>query len=65
MQNKDIHRNTIADACTRRLQLDGRDDFLDLVDKWLKGDPEPIKRILKLHTPDSIHYDIEYFFYEN
>lgn len=56
-------RNTIADACCRRLQLN-RDKFLDLVERWLTGDPNALIHILKVHTSWSIHNVIDDFFYE-
>lgn len=56
-----IHRNTIADACTRRLQLD-RDGFLDLVERWLAGDSRELERTLKSHCNISEHGLIHDFF---
>lgn len=56
-----IHRNTIADACTRRLQLD-RDGFLDLVERWLAGDSRELERTLKSHCSISEHGLIHDFF---
>lgn len=56
-------RNTIADVCCRRLQLN-RDQFLDLVEKWLNGDPYPLIHILKIHTYWSMHNVIDDFFNE-
>lgn len=58
----DIFYNTIADACTRRLQLDGRDEFLDLVEKWLAGDSKSLKLALKAHCNTSEHRIIDDFF---
>lgn len=43
-----VLRNTIADACTRRLQLD-RDGFLDLVDEWLSGYSRNLELTFKAH----------------
>jgi len=56
-----IHRNTIADGCTRRLQLD-RDRFLDLVERWLAGDSGDLKLTLKAHCNISEHRLIDEFF---
>jgi len=56
-----IHRNTIADACTRRLDLD-RDGFLDLVESWLGGDSKSLKLTLKAHCDISLHHLIDEFF---
>jgi hypothetical protein len=54
-------RNTIADACTRRLQLK-TSGFYELVDKWLNGDFSGIKAVLKSHTPEYYHSEIDRFF---
>ena len=56
-----VERNTIADACTRRLQLN-TDKFLELVQKWLNGDATSLIDIIKLHTEKSIHNQIDKFF---
>jgi hypothetical protein len=56
-----IDRNTIADACTRRLQLD-RDGFLDLVERWFAGDSGELERTLKLHCSFTEHGLIHDFF---
>lgn len=58
----DIHRNTIADACTRRLNLDGRDEFIELVETWLEGESGPLKLALKAHCNTSEHRLIDEFF---
>ena len=56
-----VHRNTIADACTRRLQLN-ISEFRELVKKWLNGDSSGIKAVLKSHTPEHYHSEIDRFF---
>jgi hypothetical protein len=56
-----VERNTIADACTRRLQLN-RDGFLDLVESWIAGDYKALERILKSHCNIEIHQLIQDFF---
>ena len=56
-----IHRNTVADACTRRLQLN-RDGFLDLVENWLGGRSGDLKRCLKAHCDVIKHGLINDFF---
>lgn len=61
-QYRKCHRNTIADACTRRLQLDRRNDFLKLVEKWLAGEPGPLKLTLKAHCNTPEHHIIDEFF---
>ena len=62
-KSQGIERNTIADACCRRLQLK-RDEFLDLVERWLAGDSDGLIRILKAHTYWSMHNVIDDFFNE-
>ncbi|MBW2597867.1 MAG: hypothetical protein JRC55_04320 [Deltaproteobacteria bacterium] len=62
-----IFYDTIADACTRRLRLNkkddfGRDDFLELVEKWLVGEPGPLKLVLKAHCNTPEHRIIDDFF---
>ena len=56
-----IHRNIVADACTRRLQLN-RDEFLDLIERWLNGKSCEIERTLKVHSNISEHSLISGFF---
>jgi hypothetical protein len=56
-----VHQNTIRDACTRRLQLN-IDEFRELVKKWLNGDPSGLKAVLKSHTPEHYHSEINAFF---
>jgi hypothetical protein len=58
-----IHRNTIADACTRRLQIN-RNGFLDLAESWLKGDSRSLKQILKAHCNITEHTLIDDFFHK-
>ncbi len=60
----DTHRNTIADACTRRLQLD-RDGFLGQVDMWLSGQLTDLRRCLKTHCRKPEQRLIDDFFDEN
>lgn len=62
-KSQGVERNTIADACCRRLQLK-RDGFLELAELWLGGDPNALKRILKNHTYWSLHNVIDDFFNE-
>ena len=56
-----VHENTIRDACTRRLQLN-ISEFRELVKKWLNGDSSGLKAILKSHTPEHYHAEIDRFF---
>ncbi len=57
-----IHRNTPADACTRRLQIK-RDGFLKLVEDWLLvGKPKNLVLILKSHCDVALHGRIDDFF---
>jgi hypothetical protein len=62
-KSQGLERNTIADACCRRLQLN-RDQFLNLVGRWLAGDPNSLVHILKAHTSWSMHNVIDDFFNE-
>ena len=62
-KSQKMERNTIADACCRRLQLN-RDQFLNLVERWLAGDPNALVHILKVHTSWSIHNVLDDFFDE-
>ena len=59
-----IHRNTIADACTRRLNLKGRDVFLDLVEKWLTKDSKELEQIVRSHCRASERDLIHEFFHK-
>lgn len=56
-----IHRNTVADACTRRLQLDCH-GFINLVERWLTEDSRELERTLKAHCNISEHSLISGFF---
>ena len=56
-----VHENTIRDACTRRLQLN-ISQFRALVKKWVNGDSSGIKAVLKSHTPEHYHSEIDRFF---
>ena len=56
-----VFRNTIVDACTRRLQLN-RDGFLELVQQWLDGNPNRLKQVLKAHCEVSLQALINDFF---
>ena len=59
-----IHRNTIADACTRRLGPIHRDQFISLTENWLNNKPCELKEILKKHARSIDHLVIENFFLE-
>ena len=56
-----VHESTIRDACTRRLQLN-INEFRELVQKWLNNDSSGLKAILKSHTPEQYHSEIDSFF---
>ncbi len=56
-----VHRNTIREACTRRLQLNIV-EFRELVQKWLNGDSSGLKEIFKSHTLEYYHLEIDRFF---
>ncbi len=59
-----IHRNTIADACIRRIGLKYRNQFIDLTKSWLNNKPCELKEILKRHARSIDHSVIESFFHE-
>ncbi len=56
-----IHRNTIADGCTRRLDLN-RDGFINLVENWLNNKQYELNQILKTHARSIDHSVIDNFF---
>jgi predicted HicB family RNase H-like nuclease len=65
---KDIYHiryQTIADGCRRRLNLKDRDEFLNLVEQWLKGDSTGLENIFKTNIEKDEHFRIEQFFRED
>jgi hypothetical protein len=54
---------TIGDF-RRRLAFRDIDEFMDLLNRWLRGDPEPIRRRIKQHSTPSAYGLIERFFRE-
>ena len=50
---------TIGDLCRRRLNLQDIDDFYRLLGGWVGGDPMPLAQLLKEHTPQSYHKEID------
>jgi hypothetical protein len=62
-KDNDVHKNTIADGCCRRLQLNS-DCFLQLVHEWLSGNPGPIKQVLKNHIKTTLHHIVDSYFDE-
>ena len=55
---------TIADGCRRRLNLSDRDEFLMLVDRWLRGDSKGLAKLLKINVSEFEHHKIDNFFDE-
>lgn len=57
-------RNTIADICVRRLDLNGKtEEFIDLVEEWiLEGDDSKLKKAIKANTDFSLFAQVDSFF---
>jgi hypothetical protein len=53
---------TIEDGCRRRLGLQVVDEFHELLDKWMKGNPSPLKQALMRVSSSSDHHLITSFF---
>ena len=56
-----VYYQTIADGCTRRLQLK-RDGFLVLVEDWLTNNSDGLCEHLKKHVDDENHLVVDEFF---
>jgi hypothetical protein len=52
---------TIGDF-RRRLGLRDIGEYLDLITRWLRGDPEPLRRRIKQHSTPGVHGLIDQFF---
>jgi hypothetical protein len=52
---------TIGDF-RRRLGLRDISEYLDLISRWLRGDPEPLRRRIKQHSTPGVHDLIDQFF---
>jgi hypothetical protein len=53
---------TIGDACRRRLRLEDINELLHLLDRWTKGDSNPLIEQLKKNSSSNIHSEILTFF---
>lgn len=53
-----IRPQTIRDLCCRRLDLSAS-KFRDPLERWMRGDPEPLRRLLKRFMPRASHTDID------
>lgn len=57
-----VEYQTIHDGCCRRLALERINDFHVLVQKWLDGNPQPLKNLLLKKAGPNCHSDISQFF---
>ncbi len=64
-QNYQITRNTVHDMCFRRLNLPNINQFRNLLEKWVLGDPKPLLEILKKFIPSDYHIELETVIKEN
>jgi len=62
-QKHRVRRGTVRDIPIRRLGLAGQtEEFLGLVEAWLRGDPSGLVQVLKRHTDERLHELINEFF---
>lgn len=57
-----VRYQTIGDLCRRRLALGDIADFVNLLERWLRGDPEPLKFRILEHSVSAAHLGINGFF---
>jgi len=57
-----IGEQTIRDLNWRRLGFDSIQEFRNLLEKWVKGDPNPLTDALIRHTSSQYHQEISKFF---
>lgn len=60
-----VRYQTIADGCRRRLNLDNINEFIDLLNKWLGGSPDQLKKLLLNNVGNLDEYKVENFFDQN
>jgi vacuolar-type H+-ATPase subunit C/Vma6 len=60
-----VRYQTIADGCRRRLNLDNVDEFMKLLNEWLKGDPSRLKELLITNIGELDEDKVEKFFNMN
>lgn len=53
---------TIGDLCRRRLALSDIDEFVQLLHKWLRGDGESLRRLIKKQSSPATHSMVDSFF---
>ena len=61
-QSWNIGEQTIRDLNWRRVGFDSIQEFRNLLEKWVKGDPNPLMDALIRHTSSAYHQQIEEFF---
>jgi hypothetical protein len=59
-----VRYQTIGDLCRRRLALSDIAEFVNLLDRWLRGDPGPLKSRILQHSVSAARSSIEHFFDE-
>jgi hypothetical protein len=58
-----IEKNTIYDIWVRRLNLPGQTSgFNELVSEWLKGQPNRLCQVIKVHVQEALHSIVDDFF---
>ncbi len=58
----DVRYQTIADGCRRRLGLKDRDQFVELINRWLNGDSTRLIALIKKEADKRVHPTIDTFF---
>jgi hypothetical protein len=61
-QSWNIGEQTIRDLNWRRVGFDSIQEFRSLLEKWVKGDSNPLMDALIRHTSSKYHLQIEEFF---
>lgn len=64
-QSPPIRYQTIEDLYRRRLALEKVSDFDTLIQRWVDGDPEPLRQQLNRHADPSTHDLIAAFFQDH
>ncbi|MBE0534522.1 MAG: hypothetical protein IH624_02555 [Phycisphaerae bacterium] len=54
-----VRPQTIRDLCFRRLDLASVDRFRDLLEKWVRGDAEPLRKVLRQVVPKAYQGEID------
>jgi hypothetical protein len=64
-QQYSLRYQTIADGCRRRLNLGNVDEFIKLLNEWLKGNSSQLKDLLIKNINELDEYKVENFFDNN